>query len=119
MSLQGDVPLTLVDILDRASKPLEAKKAQGIVDMLDSVRQYGSEYLGEPDGIPRPLTVEAWTSKTGDDISSTSASYVGLLPFFRHRSCWDQRSRNVEPSRLPSVVSRMFTRRPSMDALLQ
>jgi anaerobic glycerol-3-phosphate dehydrogenase len=46
VSSQGDDALTFVDILDRAGKPPETKRAQEIVDALDSVRQSGNKYLG-------------------------------------------------------------------------
>ena len=42
---QGEGAFTLVDILDWASKPQEAKEAQEIIDRLDLVCQFGNECL--------------------------------------------------------------------------
>jgi len=42
---QANDTSTLVDTICRANQPLEAKKAQRIVDMLDLVRQIRNMYL--------------------------------------------------------------------------
>ena len=43
VSSQSEGALALTDILDRVSRPQEAKGAQEIVDTLDLVRQFGKE----------------------------------------------------------------------------
>jgi hypothetical protein len=68
MSSQDDDALTLVDILDQASKPQEAKKAREIVDMLDLVRQSGNKYLRSSDGASRLSTTQIFTNASANNV---------------------------------------------------
>lgn len=97
---------------------LGREKAQEFADRLGAVRLPETHFVGSSDRRDRQLTTKIST-KRGNSMRVTCESCVARSTSFPPRSYSRQRLMNVGPCHLQAVVFRIYTKRHSMDGVLQ